>query len=110
MVYMNREDYTPYPVLTRRAAALSAIPNLCSDLPRNLESRFESKRGAADEERRRAVVRTMAKTWGDTEIEAAHSSRESRRLRAEAVAGYFVRERFPRLLLVFEFSASCSAV
>ena len=81
------------------------MPNLCSHLPRILGPRFERKRGAADEQRRRAVVRVMT-GWSDAEMEEARSSRASRRLRAEAVAGYFLREtRFAALLLVLEFSA-----
>ena len=62
--------------------------------------RFERKRGTV-EERRQVVVRAMATGWGDAELDAAHSSRESQRLRAEAVAGYV-------MLLVFEFSTGAA--
>jgi hypothetical protein len=40
----------------------------------------------------------------EREMKRGHASSEGQELRAAAVVHYFVRQRFPQLLLVFEFS------
>ena len=57
----------------------------------------------AEAERLRAVG--VLTGWsGEREMKRGHASSEGQELRAAAVAHYFVRQRFPQLLLVFEFS------
>lgn len=57
----------------------------------------------AEAERLRAVG--VLTGWsGEREMKRGHASSEGQELRAAAVSHYFVRQRFPQLLLVFEFS------
>ena len=45
--------------------------------------------------------------WDDAQMRCGHQSKEGRAMRADAVARYFLRQRFPGLLLVFEFAKEC---
>ena len=56
----------------------------------------------AEAERLQAVG--VLTRWSEgREMKRGHASSEGQEMRVAAVAGYFVRERFPGLLLVFEF-------
>ena len=49
--------------------------------------------------------------WDDAQMRCGHQSKEGQAMRAEAtVARYFLRQRFPGLLLVFEFARECELV
>ena len=45
--------------------------------------------------------------WDDAQMRRGHKSKEGQAMRADAVARYFLRQRFPGLLLVFEFAKEC---
>ena len=81
------------------------VLDLLRAIRNGFEHWFERKRSAEEEARRQAVVHAMT-GWDGGQISDAHSSRDSRQLRAEAVARYFLSERFPSLLLIFEFGSS----
>jgi hypothetical protein len=53
---------------------------------------------------------TVLTGWsqGGREWKQGHHSSAAQEMRAAAVAGYFLRTRFPELLLVFEFSKEVS--
>ena len=63
---------------------------------------------AAEAGRLAAVVTLTGWAEGGHEMRRGLASAEAAEMRAAAVAGYFLRERFPGLLLVFELARDCT--
>ena len=70
---------------------------------------FDERHGRDDEAERVHAVSALTGWREEREMKRGHASSEGQEMRAAAVAGYFVRERFPGLLLVFEFSKAWSS-
>jgi hypothetical protein len=78
------------------------------DLVRAVRNVFEHwfDRGPQHAEAERLSAVAALTSWGDGEMRG-HQSADGQEMRAAAVARYFVRDRFPGLLLVFEFTREC---
>ena len=68
---------------------------------------FDRVGGPPNAEAERVSVVAAMTGWDESEMRRGHRSADGQEMRAAAVSRYFVRDRFPGLLLVFEFTRQC---